>query len=327
MDTALVIGGTRFIGRHTVTELLDHDYGVTLFNRGRHENPFGDSVGQVTGDRTDREALDAAAERVDPDVVIDCVAYDPREVGVATEAFADAEAYVYVSSGAVYAEDEIPKREGETPLRECTPEQARDDSGESYGARKAEGDRAVFAAADRGVRAMSVRPSVVYGPYDYTERLDYWIGTVRENDRVVVPGDGGSLYHLSYVGDVASALRIVAERGDPGAAYNVADRRAATLAERLTLIADALDATVERVHVSERELGRTGLSPTDFVLYRSRPHLLATGALASLGWEGTALAEATERAVTDHVESGRTGREHGPDRESELAMLDALEAP
>ena len=55
LDTALVIGGTRFIGRHTVTELLDHDYGVTLFDCSCHENPFGDNVGQVTGDRTDRE--------------------------------------------------------------------------------------------------------------------------------------------------------------------------------------------------------------------------------------------------------------------------------
>lgn len=37
---AIVIGGTRFIGRHTVEELLDHSYHLTLLNRGRHENPF-----------------------------------------------------------------------------------------------------------------------------------------------------------------------------------------------------------------------------------------------------------------------------------------------
>jgi hypothetical protein len=80
MDDTLIIGGTRFIGRHTVAELLDHDYEVTLFNRGRHENPFGDRVARVTGDRTDGAALEAAAAEVDPDLVIDCVAYDPRDV-------------------------------------------------------------------------------------------------------------------------------------------------------------------------------------------------------------------------------------------------------
>jgi nucleoside-diphosphate-sugar epimerase len=324
VNTVLIIGGTRFIGRHTAQELLDHDYEVTLFNRGRHENPFGERVGRVTGDRADREALEAAAEEVDPDLVIDCVAYDPRDVETATEVFADSEAYVYVSSGAVYATEEIPKREGETPLRNCSPAEARDDSGASYGSRKAEGDREIFAAADRGVRAMSVRPSVVYGPYDYTERLDYWIDRVGEHNRIVVPGDGGSLYHLSAVGDVASALRAVAEEGEAGSAYNVADRRVATLTERLELIADALDTTIEPTCASARELSTVDCSPDDFVLYRSRPHLLATEALSALGWEGTSLAGATERAVADHVESERTGREHGPDREVEARLLDGL---
>jgi nucleoside-diphosphate-sugar epimerase len=327
MDTALIIGGTRFIGRHTVAELLDHGYEVTLFNRGRHENPFGndDRVRQVTGDRTDRDALEAAATDVDPDVTIDCVAYDPRKVETATEVFADCEAYVYVSSGAVYADDEIPKREGETPLRECSAEQARDDSGASYGPRKAEGDRAVFAAADRGVRAMSVRPSVVYGPHDYTERLDYWIDRVNRYDRIAVPGDGGSLYHLSAVGDVARALRVVAERGTAGDAYNVADRQVATIDERLSLIAESVGTTIEPVYASERELENEDLSSGDFVLYRSRPHLLATNALASLGWEETSLEAATERAVVDHRESDRTGREHGPGRENEEQLIEALD--
>ena len=59
MQSALVIGGTRFIGRHTVTELLDHEYDVAIFNRGNHENPFEDDdrVTHVPGDRTDRAVL------------------------------------------------------------------------------------------------------------------------------------------------------------------------------------------------------------------------------------------------------------------------------
>jgi len=58
MDRALVVGGTRFIGRHTVDELLAHGYDVTIFNRGRHANPFAtdDRVAHVEGDRTDTAA-------------------------------------------------------------------------------------------------------------------------------------------------------------------------------------------------------------------------------------------------------------------------------
>lgn len=325
MDSALVIGGTRFIGRHLVTELLDNAYGVTMFNRGTHENPFGDEVAHVEGDRTDEDALRAAAEAVDPDVVFDCVAYKPEEVRTATDVFADVDAYVYISSGAAYGAEEIPKREGETPLCPCTAEQARDDSEASYGARKAEGDRVVFEAAARGVNAMSVRPTIVYGPYDYTERQDYWINRVAEHDRVVVPGDGQNIWHRAYVEDVAAALRIVAERGEPGEAYNVGDRRVVTLAEMVEVIADALGTEVEIVPASTRELSTVGLEPEDFILYRDYPHVLDTDKLAALGWESTPVPEAMARTVEEHLESERAGGEHDPGRDHEERLLGVLD--
>jgi 2'-hydroxyisoflavone reductase len=327
MDTALVIGGTRFIGRHLVEELRDHDYHVTLFNRGNHDDPFADRAGvdDVEGDRKNDSALEAAAARVDPDAVFDMVAYQPKDVRAATEIFADVDAYVYVSSGGAYGAEEVPKREGETPLEPCTPEQARDDSGATYGARKAEGDRAVFAAAEDGVAARSVRPCVVYGPHDYTERLDYWIHRVADHDRVVVPGDGDLLWHRAYVEDVASALRVVAEAGADGEAYNVGDRRLVTYAEMVELIADAADTDVDVVTASARELEAGGLEPSAFPLYRPYPHVLDTAKLAALGWESTPLAEAMERTVTESLSSDRDGRENGPDREAAERVLGVLD--
>ncbi len=326
-DSALVIGGTRFIGRHTVEELLAHGYDVTILNRGNHENPFADhdAVAHVPGDRTEAGTLETARETADPDVVLDVVAYYPEDVRRATEVFADADAYVYVSSGSAYADEEIPKREGETTLEPCPPDQATDDSAETYGARKAEGDRAVFAAADEGVRAMSVRPPVVYGPHDYTERLDYWIHRVHEHDRVVVPGDGTNVWHRGYVADVASALRVVAEAGTAGEAYNAGDRRLTTLRGTVQRIAAALETDVEVVTAGERELAAADLELTDFPLYRDPPHVLSTAKLAALGWEATPLSAAYERTVADHLDSDRTGRERGPDRAAEKRVLDILE--
>ncbi|WP_254762059.1 NAD-dependent epimerase/dehydratase family protein [Natrinema marinum] len=327
MDNALVIGGTRFIGRHLVDELLAHDYDVTLFTRGNRENPFADDdrVDHVEGDRTNDTAIESAAMTVDPDAVFDCVAYYPKDVRAATRIFADCEAYVYVSSGAAYGREEIPKREGETPLESCTPEQATDDSFETYGNRKAEGDRAVVAAAAEGVRAMTVRPPIVYGPHDYTERLDWWIDRVNRFDRVVVPGDGTNLRHRVYVEDVASALRIVAERGAASEAYNVGDRRLVTLEELVDLIADSLETTVEIVHAGPRELAAGDLALEDYPLYRTYPHVLSTAKLAALGWESTPLAEAMDRTVADHRENDRGGVEAEPDREAEERVLDILD--
>ncbi len=327
MDDALVIGGTRFIGRHLVAELLDHDYDVTLFTRGNRENPFADDdrVDHVEGDRTNDTALEAAATAVDPDAVFDCVAYHPKDVRAATRIFTDCEAYVYVSSGAAYGREEIPKREGETPLHDCTPEQATDDTFETYGNRKAEGDRAAFAAADDGVPATVVRPPIVYGPHDHTERLDWWIDRVNRFDRVLVPGDGTNLRHLVYVEDVAAALRLVAERGEPGEAYNVGDRRLVPLEELVDLLADALETDVETVHAGPRELAAGELGLEDYPLYRSYPHVLSTAKLAGLGWESTPLEAALDRTVDDHLESDRDGDDDGPDREAEERVLGILE--
>ncbi|MDJ1432578.1 NAD-dependent epimerase/dehydratase family protein [Halostagnicola sp. A-GB9-2] len=327
MERAFVIGGTRFIGRHLVEELLAHEYDVTIFTRGNHENPFAedDRVSHLEGNRTNDSALEVAAENADPDAVFDCIAYHPKDVRAATRLFDDVEAYVYVSSGAAYESEEIPKREGVTALESCLTEQETDDSSESYGNRKAEGDRAVFAAADRGVNAMAVRPSIVYGPHDYTERLDVWIDRVNEHDRVLVPGDGTNVWHRAYVEDVASALRIVAERGDPGEAYNVGDRRLVTLEESIELIADALETSVEVVTAGPRELAAGELEPEEYLFYREYPHILSTAKLAELGWESTPLEEAIERSVADHLESDRDGAEHDPGRASEERVLGVLE--
>ena len=347
MDTALVVGGTRFIGRHLVSELLDHDYDVTIFTRGNRANPFaGDDAPEVThveGDRTDDEALKAAEKEVEPDAVFDCVAYQPREVRTATEIFADAAAYVYVSSGSAYVGGGVPFRENESERHDCTPEQATDDSVESYGPRKAEGDRAVAeaagnrrssrsrnadgvsATAERGVAAYGVRPGLVYGPHDYSGRTDYWLARVANYDRIVVPSDGGSLLHRAYVEDVAAALRIVAEEGTPGESYNVGDRETFALADVISLAADALDTDAEVIAASERDLDAVGLIPTDFPLYTPRPFLMSTNKLADLGWTSTPPEEAMDRTVAAFREDPPEEIEPGPDREIETELLDRLD--
>jgi len=327
MPRALVVGGTRFVGRHTVEEFREHGYDVTVFNRGRSENPFADAddVEQVTGDRTVESDVRSVADAVDYDVVVDVVAYHPGEVRVAVDAFADADAYVYVSTGSVYDDPPVPAREGEAPLLACDDDQEDDESAETYGNRKAECDRVVFEAAEDGVRAMAVRPMLVYGPHDYSGRVPYWVEQVRTRDRVLVPGDGGSLLHRSYVGDVASAVRVVAEDGTAGRAYNAADRRVVTLADSLGRVADALGSDVEVVTASARELAAHDLDPADFPLYTPDPFVVDTERLAALGWESTPLDEAYEATVADHADHDRTDEEVGPDPDAVDAALSTLD--
>jgi nucleoside-diphosphate-sugar epimerase len=320
MDSALVIGGTRFLGR-AVVEALREEAAVTILTRGEHDNPFADTgVDRIEGDRTNDSALERAGEAVDPSVVVDCVAYYPRDVRAATRIFEGVDAYVYVSSGDAYGAEVVPKRESETALEPCSDERATDDGDESYGPRKAEGDRAVFAAADRGVRAMSVRPPVIYGPHDYTGRLGYWIDRVREHDRVVVPYT--ELRQLAFVEDVAAGIRAVAESGRAGRAYNVGDRVVPTLPEWVGILADVAGTDVEIVRAGPRELAAGGLAPREFPLYRDYPHLLDTHRLASLGWTATPVREAAASTVRAH-DPGH-GRGEGPDRADERRVLEVL---
>lgn len=333
MDSALLVGGTRFIGRQTVEELLAHDYDVTLLTRGEHDNPFGDDdrVNHFRGDRNERAALERAVEVADPDLVVDFVVLFPEQARVAVDVFADAEAYVYVSSGSVYAGTgpgpglpEIPVREDESALEPCSEAQATDDSKQTYGARKAECDRIVTGAATDDLRAISVRPMLVYGPHDYTERLDYWLARVEEHDAILVPGDGDSVFHRAYVEDVASALRLAGERGNPGEAYNVADRNATTIDTLLELADDELDTTVDLVHASERELEREGLSMMDFPHVLPTPAIASTAKLHALGWESTPLDDAMAWTIEEHHESDRDGSDAGPSRNRTAALIDRL---
>ncbi len=154
---------------------------------------------------------------------------------------------------------------------------------------------------------MSVRPTVVYGPYDYTERFAYWVDRVAEYDRVVVPSDGLSLWQTAYVEDVASALRLVAERGTAGEAYNVGDEHAPTLREWVDLLARVHETDVETIGVGERELGRRA-SPDDVPIYRDSPHRCRRQ--SSEVWAGRR--RPTKRLGGDrrrHLENDRTGRE------------------
>lgn len=130
LESALVIGGTGFIGRHTVADLLAHGYEVTTMSRGKQRIQFDEDspIDHVTSDRSNSDALRDVARQIEPDLVVDGATFYPGDVQTATDIFADVDAYVYVSSGGVYDAHTIPKREDETPLHDFTPEQADDDS-------------------------------------------------------------------------------------------------------------------------------------------------------------------------------------------------------
>jgi 2'-hydroxyisoflavone reductase len=196
----LVLGGTRFVGRALVEAGLDKGYQLTLFNRGR-TNPelFDGVVETVRGDRTDD--LSALAGRR-WDAVVDVAAYHPAVVDRSLAALGGAaHRYLFVSTVSVYADQRIPAAEG-APVLEL--EDPSDDSPDSYGARKAACEDLVREAL--GDRATVVRPGLIVGPHDPTDRFSYWPRRVAEGGVVLGPGQPSDPLQFIDVRDLATFI-------------------------------------------------------------------------------------------------------------------------
>jgi 2'-hydroxyisoflavone reductase len=169
----LVLGGTRFLGRHIVDAARARGDAVTIFTRGRTPVPWKD-VAALTGDRDPRIAPGLGAlETGSWDAVIDCSGYVPRVVEASARLLASrVSRYMFVSSMSVYAKTDRPN------LDESTPVLAQDDAHgervtEHYGALKAACESAV--GRIYGARATQIRPGLIVGPHDGSDRFGYWV--------------------------------------------------------------------------------------------------------------------------------------------------------
>lgn len=176
----LVLGGTRFLGRHTVDAALARGHDVTIFTRGRLSVPWESAPGgrrgvtALIGDRDPRVSPGLAAlEHGRWDCVIDCSGYVPRVVEAGARMLASRVArYIFVSSMSVYAQTDRPHMDERTPvatLADPDTEQVMD----HYGALKAACETVVDQIF--GARATQVRPGLIVGPYDATDRFGYWV--------------------------------------------------------------------------------------------------------------------------------------------------------
>ena len=173
----LVLGGTRFLGRHVVDAALARGHAVALFTRGRIALPdaWHGRVDHRIGDRDPRIApgLQALADASRWDAVVDTSGYVPRIVGAGARLLAPRTAhYTFVSSLSVYADESRPGYDETAPVAELA-DPATEEILPNYGALKAASEREVVAAFDD--RACIVRPGLIVGPHDPTDRFGYWV--------------------------------------------------------------------------------------------------------------------------------------------------------
>lgn len=219
----LMLGGTRFLGRHLVELALDRGDDVTIFTRGRLPVPWGDRVTALIGDRDPRisPGIDALAGGA-WDAVVDCSGYVPRVVEASARLLSSrTKRYVFVSSMSVYAKTEHPRMDERTAVA------ALDDPGteqvmEHYGALKA----ACEAVVERifAGRATNARPGLIVGPFDGTDRFGYWVARFVHPEllgnrarRAVVPAPRERPVQFIDARDLAAWLLDICTRDAPGA--------------------------------------------------------------------------------------------------------------
>ena len=171
----LVLGGTRFLGRHFVDAAIKAGHDVTVFTRGVTQSPWTSSrVTHLVGDRDSRKGEGLAAlEDGSWDAAIDLSGYVPRCVEASAKLLATRVAhYTFVSSMSVYADASKPDLDETTPVAVLA-DPATEEIMAHYGALKASCEDTVRAAF--GERALVIRPGLIVGPYDATDRFGYWV--------------------------------------------------------------------------------------------------------------------------------------------------------
>ena len=293
MARALVIGGTLFIGRALVDQLLERGDDVVIMHRGRG-TPFGPRVDEILCDRNDTVAVQAALAGTRFDVVYDNV-YDWQRGTTAEQVSAAATAaakglrrYVFTSSVAVYHPGgDYPEDVDLVPSDYPNP----------YGANKADTERALFALCrEQAIPVSTLRPAFVFGEHNPIEREAFFWDRLLAGRPIIVPGDGLWTMQWVHSRDVARAAILASEMDVAvGHAYNLANYPAITQVDFVRLLARVAGTDADLVHVPRERIQQLGggvlAPPYYFGVYLDVPPItvLAERVRSELGLEPTPL--------------------------------------
>ena len=237
----LILGGTVFLGRAIVEAALARGHTLTLFNRGQHNADLFPDVEKLHGDRDGGLGVLRARHW---DAVIDTCGYLPRIVRAAAETLAGAvERYVFISTISVYANYATLGIDENAPVGTLADPSIETITGESYGPLKALCEQTVLQALPG--RALLIRPGLIVGPNDPTDRFSYWVARVARGGEILAPGNPRMHTQVVDVRDLAAWTVGIVEAQATGV-YN------ATGPTQPIAFAQFLDACIAEVRTDAR---------------------------------------------------------------------------
>jgi len=272
----LILGGTRFLGRHLAQLALEAGHQVTLLHRGRSNPALFPQAEHLIADRDQPSALAAALHSVDTswDAAIDTSAYFPRQVRQVAELLGDSVGqYQLVSSISVYAGFDTLATDESAPRLALNEAEATTVTGATYGGLKALCEDAAFEGF--GERCLVARPGLLVGPHDPTGRFTWWAerfaragasagaaDDAEDNDaEVLAPGDPLGPVQCVDARDAAAWLLHQADACTSGACNLTGPELPLTMGEFLATAQRALAPDSRLCWVDEAFLLQQGVAP------------------------------------------------------------------
>ncbi len=257
----LFLGGTGFLGPHTVQYALDRGHEVTLFNRGNSTENLFPGIEKLVGNRDpDIDAGLSALEGRNWDCVIDTSSYVPRIAGASAKLLANqCQQYLMVSTISVYAGfSQVGMKENAAvgTLEDATVETI---DGATYGPLKAYSEAAV--TQHFGNRATIVRPGLIVGPRDRTDRYTYWPVRASRGGNMLCPGDGTDKVQYIDVRDLAEFMVLCVEQNTTGIYNAVSDSNQETVKDMIDTCLSVTDADTNPVWADTDFLTEQGVRP------------------------------------------------------------------
>lgn len=301
----LVIGGTLFIGRNLVAELVKAGHEVWILHR-KPQHDLGKKVNSIVADRNDCEAIKRVLAEGRFEVIFDNV-YDWERGTTAAHVEAAARAcgpqlqrYVFMSSVAAYG-DGLNHHEGDAL--------APDDHPDPYVRNKAQTERALFRLHQRnGFPVVTIRPPFIYGPGNPFYREAFFWDRLREARPIILPGDGRRLMQFVFIKDLVWAcLKVMTEPNAVGHAFNIANSRAMTQLEMVHALAEASSKKPNIVRIPRDRIYQLGGHPMGPNLYFGNFFdippitMIITKAQRVLGFKPTPLAQGLKETYRWYV--------------------------
>ena len=179
-----LIGGTIFLGRTITEAALAAGHTVIHLNRGKSNPSAFMDIPMITGDRSDPDALKSLTDHA-PDIIIDTCGYSPGVVKLSSDTAAAAGIpYCFISTVSVYVGWPTHSTAEASPVHPCPDDNAAV-TGETYGGLKARCEDMVrLSHPDNHI---IVRPGLIVGPFDVSDRFAYWVRRIDEGGAVIAP--------------------------------------------------------------------------------------------------------------------------------------------